>query len=52
MTNGNAGKPNYRAWFQSLADPSERYPLDEVVYSDRNGGLLEAGRRGTVVAPP
>ena len=41
MTNGNAGKPNYRAWFQSLADPSERYPLDEVVYSDRNGGLLE-----------
>ncbi len=41
MTNGNAGKPNYRAWFQSLADPSERYPLDEVGYSDRNGGLLE-----------
>ncbi len=41
MTNGNAGKPNYRAWFQSLADPTERYPLDEVVYSDRNGGLLE-----------
>ncbi|MED5262633.1 MAG: threonine synthase [Myxococcota bacterium] len=41
MTNGNVEKPNYRAWFQSLADPSERYPLDEVVYSDRSGGLLE-----------
>jgi threonine synthase len=33
-------KPNYRAWFESLRDPTERYPLDEVVYTDRNGGLL------------
>ena len=41
MTNGSAEKPRHRAWFQSLADPAERYPLDEVVYSDRNGGLLE-----------
>jgi threonine synthase len=36
-----AEKPRYRAWFQSLADPTERYPLDEVVYTDRNGGLLQ-----------
>jgi threonine synthase len=33
-------EPHYRAWFESLGDPTERYPLDEVVYSDRNGGLL------------
>jgi len=33
-------KPSYRAWFESLSDPTERYPLDEVVYTDRNGGLL------------
>jgi threonine synthase len=36
-----AEKPRYRAWFQSLSDPTERYPLDEVVYTDRNGGLLQ-----------
>jgi threonine synthase len=34
-------KPTYRAWFQSLANPSERYGLDEVVYTDRSGGLLQ-----------
>jgi threonine synthase len=34
-------KPIYRAWFQSLANPSERYGLDEVVYTDRSGGLLQ-----------
>jgi threonine synthase len=34
-------KPHYKAWFESLADPSERYGLDEVVYTDRNGGLLQ-----------
>ena len=33
-------KPKYRAWFESLRDPTERYPLDEVVYTDRSGGLL------------
>jgi threonine synthase len=33
-------KPRHRAWFQSLRDPTERYPLDEVVYTDRAGGLL------------
>ncbi|GAG17240.1 unnamed protein product, partial [marine sediment metagenome] len=25
---------------ESLRDPTERYPLDEVVYTDRSGGLL------------
>ncbi len=37
----NADKPVYRAWFESLRDPSERYGLDEVVYTDRQGGLLQ-----------
>jgi threonine synthase len=36
-----AEKPRYQAWFQSLADPTERYALDEVVYHDRRGGLLQ-----------
>jgi threonine synthase len=35
------GKPAYRAWFQSIQDPSERYPLDEIVYKSRDGHLLE-----------
>jgi threonine synthase len=34
-------KPAYRAWFQSLHDPSERYALDEIVFTARDGGLLE-----------
>lgn len=29
------------AWFQALDDPTERYALDEVVYTSRSGGLLE-----------
>ncbi len=33
-------KPQYRAWFESLRNPEERYPLDEIVYTDREGGLL------------
>ena len=32
-----AEKPRYQAWFQSLANPSERYPLDDVVYTDPHG---------------
>ena len=36
-----AEKPAYRAWFESFHDPSERYELDEVVYSARDGGLLQ-----------
>ena len=31
----------YRAWFESLSNPSERYPLDEIVYTDQSGGLLQ-----------
>ena len=34
-------KPHYRAWFGSLRDPSERYGLDEIVYTDSQGGLLQ-----------
>jgi threonine synthase len=34
-------KPRYRAWFQSLANPAERHPLDDVVYTDSRGGLLQ-----------
>jgi len=34
-------KPRYQAWFESLSDPSERYSLDEIVYTDREGGLLQ-----------
>ncbi|MCP3984136.1 MAG: threonine synthase [bacterium] len=30
-----------RAWFQSLQHPGDRYALDEVVYTDRDGGLLQ-----------
>ena len=33
--------PNYRAWFESLSDPSEQYGLDQIIYSDREGGLLQ-----------
>jgi threonine synthase len=36
-----AGKPAFRAWFQSIGDPSECYSLDEVVYTARDGSLLE-----------
>jgi len=36
-----AGQQPYRAWFESLRDPGERYSLDEVVYTDRQGGLLQ-----------
>jgi threonine synthase len=34
-------KPQYRAWFESLANPEERHALDEVVYTDAEGGLLQ-----------
>jgi threonine synthase len=36
-----ASKPKYKAWFESLTDPSEQYSLDEIVYTDQNGGLLQ-----------
>jgi threonine synthase len=31
----------YNAWFAAQDDPAERYPLTEVVYYSRSGGLLE-----------
>ena len=31
----------YRAWFESLSDPSERYSLEDIIYTDRDGGLLQ-----------
>jgi len=31
----------YRAWFAAQDDPSERYPLTDVVYYAKSGGLLE-----------
>jgi threonine synthase len=34
-------KPRHRAWFEALHDPAERYRLDEVVYTARDGGLLQ-----------
>ena len=36
-----ASEPEYKAWFESLTDPSEQYSLDEIVYTDQNGGLLQ-----------
>ncbi len=33
-------KPAYRAWFQSFRNAEERYPLDRVIYTDAEGGLL------------
>jgi threonine synthase len=36
-----AAKPAFRAWFQSIRNPSERYALDEIVYTASDGGLLE-----------
>ncbi|MFV9504179.1 MAG: threonine synthase [Oscillochloridaceae bacterium umkhey_bin13] len=32
---------NYHAWFAAQDDPTEHYPLTEVVYYSRSGGLLE-----------
>ncbi|MBC8077383.1 MAG: pyridoxal-phosphate dependent enzyme, partial [Chloroflexales bacterium] len=31
----------YNAWFAAQDDPAERYPLTDVVYYSRSGGLLE-----------
>lgn len=32
---------NYRAWFAAQDDADERYPLTDVVYYSKSGGLLE-----------
>jgi len=37
----DSSEPQYNAWFESLEDPNERYSLDDIVYTDRNGGLLQ-----------
>lgn len=34
-------RPRYHAWFEGLKQPAERYALDEVVYCDSQGGLLQ-----------
>lgn len=41
MSEDALAKPRPRAWFESLAKPDERYDLDEVVYTDSDGGLLQ-----------
>lgn len=41
MSEDAAAKSTPRAWFESLADPGERFALDEVVYTDSQGGLLQ-----------
>jgi threonine synthase len=37
----SSSKPSYRAWFRSIHDHSETYALDEIVYTARDGALLE-----------
>lgn len=37
----SSSKPQPRAWLESLRRPSERYGLDEVRYTDQQGGLLQ-----------
>ena len=34
-------KPQYRAWFRSIANHQETYSLDEIVYTSSDGHLLE-----------
>lgn len=37
----SSDKPQPRAWFESVNNPDERHDLDEVVYTDQKGGLLQ-----------
>ena len=37
----STAKPSYRAWFRSIHDHAETYALDEIVYTARDGALLE-----------
>ena len=39
-----------QAWFESVRNPGERYPLDEVVYRDQEGGLLQVAHDVTELA--
>jgi threonine synthase len=41
MNDDHERAPGLSAWFQAVDDPSERYPLDRIVYASRSGGLLE-----------
>jgi threonine synthase len=41
MSSPSSEKPQPRAWFESLSHPDERYGLDEVRYTDAEGGLLQ-----------
>ena len=34
-------EPKRRAWSESLDQPDQKFGLDEVVYTDSNGGLLQ-----------
>jgi threonine synthase len=36
-----SAKEGYSAWFESIENRGERYELDEIVYTDQTGGLLE-----------
>jgi len=36
-----AESPRLSAWFQAVDDPDERYPLDQIIYASKSGGLLE-----------
>jgi threonine synthase len=38
---GDTDKPAYRSWFESLRDPSERFSVTDIVYTDSQGGLLQ-----------
>ena len=34
-------KPSYRAWFENIRDPKDRYGLDQVIYTGKDGNLLQ-----------
>ncbi len=36
-----AADAEYRAWFESIHNEEERYALDEIIYTDQMGGLLQ-----------
>ena len=44
------GKPDFHAWFRSIRDHSETYRLEEVVYTARDGSLLEVAHDGDELA--
>lgn len=36
-----SSETRYKSWFESISNPNERYQIDEVVYTDTEGGLLQ-----------